>query len=239
MKVFLVFLVTIAIGTAGPVTHEDSVLRLVANQFVNCVNSDLSLCLKENALKVTERLGTVRKLTLIDGVTILNNNPKEARSLDTLPTDPEARNKQVTEKLWENASDLLKQGELELSYAGGDGEESRAIDDTEEGRGKKKEGKKKLKLLIPLLLLAKAKAIALIVLSLLVIAGSIYKIAVMAKIAFIVKAITFLKHLLHKKHEEEHGGWAPVEEHSHGGWDGGWSRSKNDAGNLAYSHYRK
>ncbi|XP_053619731.1 uncharacterized protein LOC128680534 [Plodia interpunctella] len=242
MKVFVAFLACVLYVRAGPVNQDDSVVKLVANQFIHCVNSDLSLCLKENALKATERLGTVRKLSIIDGVTIINNSPKEARSLDSLPTDPEARNKQVTERLWEKATDLLQQGELELSYAGGEEEESRALDESEEARGKKKQGKKKLKLLIPLLLLAKAKAVAIIVLSLVVIAASLFKLAVMAKIAFIVKAITVLKALLHKKHHEEDHGWAPVEEHSHGGhggWEGGWSRSKNDGSSLAYSHYRK
>lgn len=104
-------------------------------------------------------------------------------------------------------------------------------------------------MLIPLLILAKIKAAAIVVLSLVVIAASIFKIAVLAKIAFIAKAIYILKTLLHKKHEEDHGwihaapqghGW---EAPSHGweapshGWERGWSRSKNDGNNLAYSAY--
>lgn len=37
----------------------------------------------------------------------------------------------MTERLWEKATDLLQQGELELSYAGGEEEESRALDESE------------------------------------------------------------------------------------------------------------
>lgn len=107
----------------------------------------------------------------------------------------------------------------------------------EEGRGKKKEVKKKLKILVPLLILAKAKAVAIVVAAIVIIAASIFKIAVLAKIAFIAKAIAIIKHLIHKKHEEEHT-WVPHhEEHVAPGWEGGWSRSRNDANNLAYSAY--
>lgn len=85
--------------------------------------------MQEHALKATERLGSVRNLKLTEGVTILNNNVKEAKSLE-LSTDPEIRKKQVTEKLWESTSDLMKNSDLELSFNGPEDEEeqSRAID---------------------------------------------------------------------------------------------------------------
>ncbi|XP_028177086.1 uncharacterized protein LOC135083628 [Ostrinia nubilalis] len=246
MKIFGL-LCLVAVASCGPVAQDESVVRLMATNFVDCANSELTLCLKEHALRATEKLRAVRKLNIIDGVTILNSSPKEARSLDTLPSEPEERNKEVTERLWSTASDLLQRSELELSFPGSEDDEndSRALNEVEESRGKKKkETKKKLKMLIPLVLIAKAKAIALVVLSLVVIAASIFKLALLAKIAFIVKAISILKALLAKKnehHEEEV--WAPPhDDHGHGGhggWEGGWSRSKKDAGNLAYSAYRK
>ncbi|XP_059050472.1 uncharacterized protein LOC131845424 [Achroia grisella] len=242
MKFFGLLLSVVAVVQCSPVVQEESVLRMVASNFVNCVNSDLSLCLKENALKATERLGTLRKLKIFDGVTILNSSPKEARSLDVLPTEPSLREQEITKRLWENTNEIFQQSELELSYSGSDEEEeSRAVQDVEEGRGKKKQIKKKLKLLIPLLVLAKIKAAAVVVLSIVVIAASLYKLALMAKIAFIFKAIAILKALLHKKHHEEEHGWVPhVEEHhGHEGWEGGWSRSKNDGSSLAYSHYQQ
>ncbi|XP_026492465.2 uncharacterized protein LOC113398100 [Vanessa tameamea] len=245
MKFFVIFLSVVAVTWSSPIAQEDSVFKLVVGNFVNCMHSDLTLCLKEHALKATERLGTVRKLNIIDGVTVYNNGPKEARSYETLSAEPEIRNKQINERLWESTTDLLQKSDLELSLAGNDDEEeegSRAIGDVDEGRGKKKKQlKKKLKLLIPLAILAKAKAVALVVIALLVIAASVFKIAVLAKIAFIAKVIAIIKALLAKKHAQEEHVWAaPHEEHGHsGGYEGGWSRSRNEANSLAYSAYQQ
>lgn len=72
-------------------------------------------------------------MQIIDGITLLNNNPKEARSLEDLSTDPTIRNKQVSERLWASTSELLKSTELELSYGGSDDDneepESRSMND--------------------------------------------------------------------------------------------------------------
>ncbi|XP_050685313.1 uncharacterized protein LOC126979812 [Leptidea sinapis] len=249
MKTILVLFSIVGAVYSGPIAQEDSVMRLVVNNFVNCMNSDINLCLKEHALKAAERLGTVRKLNIIDGLTIYNNGPRDSKSFEALSTEPELRNKQITERLWDSAGDLLQKSDLEVSFAGSEEEEeeSRSIGDVDEGRGKKKKAlKKKLKLLIPLAILAKVKAVALVVLALLVIAASLFKLAVLAKIAFIAKVIAIIKALIAKKyhHEEEHA-WVAHEEHGppvqvpHGGWDGGWSRSRNEANNLAYSAYQQ
>ncbi|VVC90301.1 unnamed protein product [Leptidea sinapis] len=229
MKTILVLFSIVGAVYSGPIAQEDSVMRLVVNNFVNCMNSDINLCLKEHALKAAERLGTVRKLNIIDGLTIYNNGPRDSKSFEALSTEPELRNKQITERLWDSAGDLLQKSDLEVSFAGSEEEEeeSRSIGDVDEGRGKKKKAlKKKLKLLIPLAILAKVKAVALVVLALLVIA--------------IIKALIAKKY----HHEEEHA-WVAHEEHGppvqvpHGGWDGGWSRSRNEANNLAYSAYQQ
>ncbi|XP_034837291.1 uncharacterized protein [Maniola hyperantus] len=253
MKFFVIFLSAVVVVSSNPVAQEDSVLRLVAGNFVNCMNSDLSLCLKEHALKATERLGTVRKLDIIDGITIYNNNPKEGRSFEALSTDPEIRNKQLTERLWESTTDLLQKSDLEFSYNGGDEEDdkSRALGDVDEGRGKKKKQlKKKLKLLIPLAILGKIKAIALVVIALLIIAASVAKLAILAKLAFVAKIIAIIKALIaaKKHHSQEeyvittHEEHSPHEHHHHpapSGWEGGWSRSREEANNLAYSAYKQ
>lgn len=89
--------------------------------------------LQEHALKASERLGAARKLKIFDGVTLLNSNPKEARSLESLSTDLSLRNKQVTERLWERTSDLLQSSELELSYSGTDDDEAESRSINEEG----------------------------------------------------------------------------------------------------------
>ncbi|XP_063369290.1 uncharacterized protein LOC134657659 [Cydia amplana] len=244
MKFFVVLLSVAGVAYSSPVPKDESVLKSVVGSFVNCMNSDVNLCIKEHALRATERLGTVRKLNIFEGLTILNSNPKKARSLEPLSTDPQIRNKEVTERLWEKANDLLQNSELEFSFGGDDEEESRALDSAEEGRGKKKEMKKKIKMLLLLKLLLKAKFIALSVLFLGIIAISIWKLAVMAKIAFIAKVIAIIKALLAKKHEE-HGGWAPPVHddhgHGHGGWESqGWGRSgKIEAADMAYAGYKQ
>ncbi|XP_061723560.1 uncharacterized protein LOC133529768 [Cydia pomonella] len=243
MKFSLVLLSVATVAYSSPVPKDESVLKSVVGSFVNCMNSDVNLCIKEHALRATDRLGTVRKLDIFEGLTILNNNPKEARSLEALSTDPQIRNKEVTERLWEKANDLLQNSELEISF-GSDDEESRALGDAEESRGKKKDIKKKMKLLMPLMHLLKAKLGALAVLFLGVIAISIWKLALMAKIAFIAKIIAIIKALLAKKHEE-HGGWAPpIHEdhgHGHGGWESqGWGRSgKIEGADMAYAGYKQ
>ncbi|CAH0597872.1 unnamed protein product [Chrysodeixis includens] len=249
MKTFLVVLSVVAYVSSVPVSSEDSVLHAIVGNLANC-NSDLSLCLKEQALKVSDKLSAARKLKIFDGVTLLNSNPKEARSLENLSEDPALRTKQVSDKLWERTSALLQSTELELSYAGADedDQESRSInDEVEESRGKKKKQiKKKLKMLIPLLLLAKAKAVAIVVAAIVVIAASLFKIALIAKIAFLFKIFGIIKSLLAKKSQEESWephGWESHEHHvaapaQHSqGWDGGWSRTKTEANNLAYSAY--
>ncbi|XP_048001473.1 uncharacterized protein LOC125238240 [Leguminivora glycinivorella] len=243
MKFFLALLSLAVVAYSSPVPKDESVLKSVVGSFVNCMNSDVNLCIKEHALRATERLGTVRKLNIFEGLTILNSNPKEARSLEPLSTEPQIRNKEVTERLWEKANDLLQNSELEINFGGDDGE-ARSLDSAEEGRGKKKDMKKKIKMLMPLVLLLKAKLAALAVLFLGVIAISIWKLAVIAKIAFIAKIIAIIKALLAKKHEE-HGGWAaPVHDdhgHGHGGWESqGWGRSgKIEGADMAYAGYKQ
>lgn len=98
-------------------------------KFIQFLNNYFKL--QEQALKVSDKLSAARKLKLFDGITLLNNNPKEARSLEDLSEDPALRKRQVSEKLWERSSALLQSTELELSYAGADDDEqeSRSIND--------------------------------------------------------------------------------------------------------------
>lgn len=114
----------------------------------------------------------------------------------------------------------------------------------EESRGKKKDVKKKLKMLLPLAILAKIKAGALAILFLGIIALSLFKIAAILKVAFLIKALAALKTLLQKKSHDDHG-WSSSpphhEHHDDHGYDAhaSWSRSRNDAQNLAYAAQRK
>ncbi|KOB69103.1 Osiris 9F [Operophtera brumata] len=251
MKVFVLVLGVLAVVQSNPVSQDENVLKSVIGSLSECVNSDVDLCLKEHALKAADRLSSARKLKIFEGVTLLNNAPRESRSFEALSDLPDVRNQQLTERLWKTSGDLIQGGEIELTYGGEDEDESRAIGDVEEGRGKKKKMKKKLKMLIPLLMIAKAKAVAIAILALVIIAASILKLAILAKVAFIIKIIAIIKALLaaKKHHQEEtweiapaHGWEAPHHgaehhvEHGHG-WEGGWSRRGNDGNNLAYSAY--
>ncbi|GBP17580.1 hypothetical protein EVAR_12291_1 [Eumeta japonica] len=238
MKSILPLLVLISLSQCGPVTKEnESFLKTVIGNFVNCMNEDIGLCLKENALKFTARLAAARELKITPGLTYINSEPEKSEKAEiTYSEDPEVREKQVSEKLDEQIASILDNAEIEVKLPGFDENED---NETTSARGKK--GKKKLKMLIPLMLLAKAKAVALMTAFLGIIAFSIFKIMVMLKIAFIAKALAILKWLLskHHHHHEEHG-WIPHEEHhDHHGWDGGWARSKSDAQNLAYAAHRK
>lgn len=46
MRHLVIVLCAVAVGYSSPIAQEDSVLRLVVGNFVNCMNSDLTLCLK-------------------------------------------------------------------------------------------------------------------------------------------------------------------------------------------------
>lgn len=87
--------------------------------------------LQEQALKAAERLRTVRELQLTENIAIINNGPKEARSLEPLSTELEARREQVTQRLWTTAAELMENSDVEYSFDDGseDEEESRAIGD--------------------------------------------------------------------------------------------------------------
>ncbi|CAG9135580.1 hypothetical protein JYU34_019208 [Plutella xylostella] len=262
MKRLLLLFGVVALAQCGPV-EEETVGRMLAGTLTNCLKSDVTLCLKEQALKAAERLRTVRELQLTENIAIINNGPKEARSLEPLSTELEARREQVTQRLWTTAAELMENSDVEYSFDDGseDEEESRAIGDEARSK-KKKEKKKKIKLVLAMAVLAKIKVIALVVLFLGVMAASLFKIAAIVKIAFLAKIFALIKALLAKKlhhHHEEHETWIPhVEEHSvhhaaPAGWDAGavaspgwaggggggaWQR-RTDAQNLAYSAHRK
>ncbi|KAJ0170878.1 hypothetical protein K1T71_013650 [Dendrolimus kikuchii] len=249
---FLLLICLFAVVQCVPMSTE-SMTRSLAENLVDCHNSDFFTCLKEKALKVAERLRTVRKLNIFDGVTIINNEPRQARSLEPLPAESEARGLAVNQRLWDSTSAIIQSTDLEISYSPDDDddeEESKSLDnEVDEGRNKKKKAiKKKLKILIPLLILAKVKAAAITVLAVVVMAASLFKLATIAKIAFLVKIIGIIKALLAKKHAQQeswevpHGWDVPHVEHPHvepaHGWDGGWSR-RTEANSLAYSAYNQ
>ncbi|CAK1541117.1 unnamed protein product [Leptosia nina] len=203
-----------------------------------CVENDTSLCLKEKAVKLTEKLAITKDVNLLEGLTLVNTGSvRSARSYEALSVDPKERESQLEERIVNNVGDFLDNHVLQLRLSD-DSEESRGLD--EEGRGKKK-NKKKLKQLLPILLLLKLKMAALIPLFLGIIAFVAVKAVFLGKIAFAVQAVSLIRRLLSKNNSFSGStiSTAPAHTDEHPGYSyqpaGGWSRNINDAQNLAYA----
>ncbi|KAI8423214.1 hypothetical protein MSG28_014252 [Choristoneura fumiferana] len=234
MKAFLLILVSVAVVSAKP-TGDDDVFGSVIGVVRSCAEEDVSLCLKERALKYVENLATAREVNIVDGVSLLGSgSPRSARSFEPLPEDPTARENQVENRLVDAAADFLENHVIQLRMP------KSTVDDVkrslEEGRGKKK----KLKQLMPILGLLQLKIQSLIPLFLAVIAFAAVKGLMLAKAALLASALVLLKKLLSKS--DHHESYEVVahphhdEHYSHGGHGGGWGRSA-DAQNMAYNAY--
>ncbi|KAF9819273.1 hypothetical protein SFRURICE_000264 [Spodoptera frugiperda] len=231
MKV-VVLLCAVAVAGALPMAKEDGAAERFLSALKDCLDTDTSLCLKEKAMRFTDKLAASSSLEVLDGVSFKNTGgSRSARSYEPLPDDPKARELKVEERIMENVVDFLDSHVLQLRMP-------KALEDDntldEEGRGKKK---KKLKKLLPILALIKLKLAALIPLFLGIIAFAVFKAYLLGKIAFIAAAFGALKKLLESK---KSSGWSePAHEESHG-WEssGGWGRSQ-DAQSLAYGAHVK
>lgn len=235
------FLAILAIVKCGPV-QENGVAENLVGAVTECIETDTSLCLKEKALKFTERLSILKDLDIFDGITLVNTgSARSARSYEPLANDPQTRELQINERIADNVGDFLDNHVLQLRLTEPDGE-SRSLD--EEARGKKIK-KKKLKKLLPLLLLLKLKFAALIPLFLGIIAIVAVKAVFLGKIAFAMNAISLIRKLMAKKngggssssiswaapqHTDEHPGYSYEPAQSQG-----WGRQASDGADLAYS----
>ncbi|XP_028177088.1 uncharacterized protein LOC114364929 [Ostrinia furnacalis] len=233
----IVFLALLAAVRCGPV-QENGVAENFVGAVSECIESDTSLCLKEKALKLTERLAITKDVSIFDGMSLINTgSARSARSYEPLAEDPKTREYQIEERIADNIGDFLDNHVLQLSLSDKSENESRDLD--EEARGKKK---KKIKKLLPLLLLLKLKMAALIPLFLGIIAFVAVKAVFLGKIAFAMNAVNLIRKLLAKKggasepsisygaphHHDEHPGYnyEPASQ--------GWSRQATDAQSLAY-----
>ncbi|XP_063541689.1 uncharacterized protein LOC134750460 [Cydia strobilella] len=234
MKAFLLILVSVAVVSAKP-TGEDDVIGSVIGVVRSCAEEDVSLCLKERALKYVENLATAREVNISDGISLLGSgSPRSARSFEPLSEDPAARENQVESRLLDATADFLENHVIQLRMPKSTVEDVKRS--LEEGRGKKK----KLKQLQGILQLLQLKIQSLIPLFLGIIAFAAVKGLMLAKAALLASALVLLKKLLSK--HESHESYEVVahphhEEHiSHGGGHGGWGRSA-DAQNMAYNAY--
>ncbi|XP_059050469.1 uncharacterized protein LOC131845422 [Achroia grisella] len=235
MKTFFIILVSVAVVWSKP-TREDDVVGSVIGVVRSCGEEDVSLCLKERALKYVDNINTARELSIADGISLIGTgSPRSARSFEPLSDEPKARENQVESRLVDGVADFLENHVIQLRMP------RSTVDDVkrslEEGRGKKK----KLKQLLPILALLQLKIQSLIPLFLGIIAFAAVKGLFLAKAALLASALVLLKKLLSK--HESHESYEVVahphhEEHySHGGHGGGWGRSSQDAQNLAYNAY--
>ncbi|XP_013185066.2 uncharacterized protein LOC106130710 [Amyelois transitella] len=213
---------------------ENGVAEKLVSAVSECIEKDTSLCLKEKALKLTERLALTKDFSLFEGMSLVNTgSARSARSYEPLAEEPRARELQLNERIANNIGDFLDGHVLQLRLT--EPEESRELD--EEGRGKKK----KIKKLLPLLLLLKLKLAALVPLFLGIIAFAAVKAVFLGKIAFAMNAFNLVRKLLAKgghssgstisvspHHHEEHPGYnyEPAQ---------GWSRQASDGASLAYA----
>ncbi|XP_041985533.1 uncharacterized protein LOC121737867 [Aricia agestis] len=228
----ITFVAVLAVVQCTPVE------RGVAENFVGvvseCVENDTTLCLKEKALKFTDKLAILKDVNLFEGMTLVNTgSARSARSYEPLSEDPKTRESQLEERIVDNVGDFLDDHVLQLRLSDSN-DESRQLD--EEGRGKKK---KKIKKLLPLLLLLKLKLAALIPLFLGIIAFVALKAVFLGKIVFAMNAFNLIRKLL-SKNQSSGSSYGPSHD-EHPGYNyepaqsSGWSRKVNDAQSLAYS----
>ncbi|CAG9135581.1 hypothetical protein JYU34_019209 [Plutella xylostella] len=202
-----------------------------------CIEKDTSVCLKEKALKLTERLAYSKNIDIFEGMSLVNlGSSRSARSYEPLAEDLKTRESQLEERIADNFGDFLGNHVLQLRLTD-NSDESRGMD--EEGRGKKK---KQIKKLLPLLLLLKLKMAALIPLFLGIIAFVAVKAVFLGKIMFAMNAVNLIRKLLSKggssggasghssSHHEEHPGYSYEPAQS-----SGWSKRANDASSIAYA----
>ncbi|XP_014355204.2 uncharacterized protein LOC106708237 [Papilio machaon] len=215
---------------------ENGVAENLVGAVSDCVDGDTSLCLKEKAYRLTERLAVAKSLDIYEGISLVNTgSARSSRSYEPLVEDPKTRETQLEERIVNNVGDFLDNHVLQLRLS----EDSEGRDLDEEARGKKK---KKIKQLLPLLLLLKVKLAALVPLFLGIIAFVAVKAVFLGKIAFAINAFNLIRRLLSKNnHDSGVVSYAASPQHhdEHPGYSyepaGGWSRRVNDAQSLAYA----
>lgn len=235
MKTYVFALLLVASARGMPAQEkENGIVGSVLGAVKECVEGDVSLCLKEKALKYVDSITSAREMSLADGVTLMGTgSPRSARALEPLSEEPKAREAQVESRLLDSAADFLENHVLQFRMPKSTVEGMKRS--LEEARGKKK----KLKALLPLLAIAKLKITALIPLFLGIIAFAAAKAVLLAKLALLVAGIIALKKLLAHKHHHESYEVVAHPHHEEHGHEHGWGRSVDDSQNLAYSAYAK
>ncbi|XP_030034244.2 uncharacterized protein LOC115450381 [Manduca sexta] len=239
MRCYTLVLLFVAAVRSMPTAEQDAdpgMMGSVLGAVKECAERDVSLCLKEKALKYLDTLRSKREITVVDGVTLdSKGSPRSARALEPLSEEPQAREAQVESRLVDSVADFLENYVVQFKLPSSAVEGMRRS--LEEARGKKK----KIKQLLPLLAIAKLKIMALIPLFLGIIAFAAAKAVILAKISLLVAGIIALKKLLASKHTETSYEVVahPHHEEHYASSGHGWGRSIDEVQNLAYGAHVK
>ncbi|KAG6439507.1 hypothetical protein O3G_MSEX000830 [Manduca sexta] len=109
MKTFVLLLVSVAVVTCKPAGGDEDVISSVMGVVKSCSEDNISLCLKEKALRYVENIASARELNLVDGITLVGSgSPRSGRSFEPLAEEPRARESQVETRLVDAAADFFE-----------------------------------------------------------------------------------------------------------------------------------
>ncbi|GBP17589.1 hypothetical protein EVAR_12299_1 [Eumeta japonica] len=116
MTRYAIILVLVAYAHCMPaVQKETGVVGSILGAVKECIDGDLSLCLKEKALRYVDIIASAREMDLADGIKLVGTgSPRSARALELLPEEPKAREAQVENMLVDSTADLLENRVLQF-----------------------------------------------------------------------------------------------------------------------------
>ncbi|KAL1494624.1 hypothetical protein ABEB36_010194 [Hypothenemus hampei] len=242
-----ILLFALAIFTSGVATfaqqddaNEETEIFRIAFDFMNeCGSKELSLCLKERALRYVNLLPN--ELDIGRSIKIKPNGQISRNSeMEKLPDEPRAREDAVETILWDRISEYLSSHTIEFKIPSDAIQEMKQS--VEEGRGKgggggggKKGGGggggDRMK---GLFMLIQLKAAILGAIALKFIALVAFKALLVAKVALTISSIIALKKLIEHKHHTST--YEVVAHPHHDDWGGHYDRSFTQ-NQLAYRGY--
>ncbi|XP_066247866.1 uncharacterized protein Osi9 [Euwallacea similis] len=188
-------------GDAGEANKEEMEIYKIALDFLDeCGAKELSLCLKERALRYIDSLPN--ELDIGETVKVKPNGRFSRKTeIGQLPDEPRARESIVESFLWDRIADYLSSHTIEIKLPPETVEQMKKAD---EGRGKNggigggdKGGGQKMK---GLMMLIQLKLALLGAIALKFVALVAFKALLVAKVALAMASILSLKKLLEQKH---------------------------------------
>ncbi|CAG9760718.1 unnamed protein product [Ceutorhynchus assimilis] len=221
-------------------TKEEMEVYKIAVEFVDeCGSKEISLCLKERALRYIDSLPN--ELDVGAGFKIKPNGRFSRKNMeDKLPEEPRAREDAVENILWDKVSDYLSSHTIELKVPPDTLQDMKQS--VEEGRGKgggggggkNKGGGGGGDRMKGMMMLIQLKAAILGAIALKFVALVAFKALLVGKIALTIASVIALKKLLEHKH---HTSTYEVLSHPHHDEYGHFDRSFTQQDQLAYRGY--